>query len=277
MKRKTIYFITIIIMLCITVLTINYNINNITKLNNTIESDTDQSSKYTVAIEEYIDDAAIMIPEIMYKEKFYRDDNAKYAYLTFDDGPSDLVTNKILDVLEENNIKATFFLLGKSIEENAKSIEAIKRIYREGHSIGNHGYCHNYNVLYPNGIIDIEAFLKDIEQNERSLKGILGEEFNTRLIRFPGGHYSWDISVDIDERLQELGYYYLDWNVSNDDCMGINKTEEDLLKSLKETLQDKDMAIVLMHDTNIKETTATSLQSVIDYLKKSGYKFRTIK
>jgi len=65
--------------------------------------------------------------------------------LTFDDGPTTSVTPKILDILKEENVKATFFVIGKSAEEHP---EIVKRAYDEGHYIANHGYSHNYKSIY---------------------------------------------------------------------------------------------------------------------------------
>ena len=82
---------------------------------------------------------------------FQREDNKKIAYLTFDDGPSENVTPQILDILDKNDVKATFFVLGTAIEGGEKQKELLRRMDEEEHAIGNHGYSHNYKILYPNG------------------------------------------------------------------------------------------------------------------------------
>ncbi len=71
----------------------------------------------------------------------------KEVYLTFDDGPSDKTTENILDVLKENDVKATFFIIGKYIEGRE---DILKRIVKEGHSLGLHTYSHNYKTIYQN-------------------------------------------------------------------------------------------------------------------------------
>ena len=76
------------------------------------------------------------------------------AYLTFDDGPTPVVTPKILDILKEENIKATFFVLGKSVDAHP---EIVKRTYEEGHYIANHGYSHNNSILYKDSTKNEEA------------------------------------------------------------------------------------------------------------------------
>lgn len=223
------------------------------------------------------DDASIILPETMYKWNFYRDDNKKVAYLTFDDGPSRHSTSKILDILKNNSIKATFFTLGTSIENNDKAADLLKRMSREGHSIANHGYSHNYSILYPNRIVDVEAFMEDIEKNNNILKDILGENFRTRLIRMPGGHASWNGTAALDKVLESKGIYQMDWNSLNGDAEGKDFPKEYLLDKLKETVGDKDVIIILMHDTDSKKGTVEYLQSAIDYLKEEGFEFRTLK
>lgn len=71
----------------------------------------------------------------------------KIAYLTFDDGPTTKATPKVLDILKEENVKATFFVIGKYVKNNP---DIVKREYEEGHYIANHGYDHNNSKLYKN-------------------------------------------------------------------------------------------------------------------------------
>lgn len=211
---------------------------------------------------------------------FNREDGKKIAYLTFDDGPSDHVTNEILDILDEKNVKGTFFVLGSEVEHSNLSKDAFKRIVKEGHAIGNHGYCHSYDVLYPNKTVDANAFMADMKKSEDVMKSVIGEDFKTNVIRFPGGHGSWDTST-VDSVLEQQGYSYVDWNTLSGDAEGQNIEPEQLLNRLKETVNDldgnNDVIVVLMHDTDAKESTAQYLGSAIDYLKSLGYEFKTLK
>ena len=207
----------------------------------------------------------------------YSNNESKTVYLTFDDGPSNYSTDKILDILKKNNIKATFFVLGSSIESNDKSTEILKRIAKEGHAIGSHGYSHNYSKLYPNRVVDVKAVIEDFEKNDILLKNILGKDFSTRLIRLPGGHSSWNGTEELDNILNDMGIWQVDWNALNGDAEGIDFPKEVLLENLKETVGDKDIAIILMHDTDNKKGTVEYLQSAIDYLKSQGFEFRTLK
>ena len=69
----------------------------------------------------------------------------KRVFLTFDDGPTTTVTPLILDLLKEQNIKATFFVLGGQVNRNP---DLVKREYDEGHYVANHGYTHKYSQIY---------------------------------------------------------------------------------------------------------------------------------
>ena len=241
------------------------------------EVNLDNSGYITLENDINADDASKILPETMYKWNFYREDGKKIAYLTFDDGPSEHSTEKILDILKINDIKATFFVLGSAIDNNSRSEEILKRIAKEGHAIGSHGYSHNYSQLYPNRTVDVNAFMKDLEKNDMLLKSILGKDFNTRLIRLPGGHSSWKGTQELDKVLQEKNIWQVDWNSLNGDAESKDLPKEVLLNKLKETVGNQDVAIILMHDTDNKSGTVEYLQSAIDYLKSQGFEFRTLK
>lgn len=103
----------------------------------------------------------------------------KRAFLTFDDGPSKTVTPLILDVLKQENIKATFFVLGSRVEYNP---EIINRIFEEGHYIANHGYSHKYSSIYTS----IESVLDEYNKTEQCIKTALkNDDYNSRVFRFP--------------------------------------------------------------------------------------------
>ena len=226
--------------------------------------------------------ALLLFPQIT---TYCDDDNKEFnkkkvVYLTFDDGPSIETTPKILETLRNNEIKATFFVLGSNVEKSDTQKELLKEMVKEGHAIGNHGYCHNYSILYPGRVADTTAFINDMEKSENVMKSVLGDDFSTKVIRFPGGHMSWKTG-NLDPVLEQHGYTYIDWNVLNGDAEGNGKTVEQLINRLKETITNlcgnDDVLVVLMHDTDAKPTTAESLQQSIDYLKSLGYEFRTLK
>lgn len=209
-------------------------------------------------------------------------DGKKVVYLTFDDGPSETVTPKILDILKSENVHATFFIVGKSLDKDENTKNIVKRELSEGNSIGNHTYSHNYNYLYPNGKINLSNCMSDIEKTNESLKKVLGEDFSTRAIRFPGGHMTWknkdSVGMDtMDKALHEKDYHQIDWNSLSQDAEGAPKNAEQLKQEVMKTTAGREKAIILMHDTYGKEETAKALPGIIEYLKKQGYEFKVIK
>lgn len=211
---------------------------------------------------------------------FQSEDGNKTAYLTFDDGPSEILTQKILDVLDKYNIKVTFFVLGTSIERGEYEKKMIRKIASSGHVIANHGYCHNYEMLYPNGVVDVDFFMNDIKKTEKIINDALGYDYENKVIRCPGGHGSWYTEA-LDPVLEEEGYSFIDWNALTGDAEAGCKSKEELEGRLKETIQDidgnNDILVVLMHDTDEKTSTVESLEDNILYLKSLGYKFGVLK
>ena len=216
-------------------------------------------------------------------EKQYpvRDDGKKVVYLTFDDGPSTTNTPGILDILKENNIKATFFIMGKQAESSEEAKELLKREAKEGHAIGNHTYSHDYDYLYPNRTIDSNNFWSDVQKCNAVLKDILGQDFSTRVVRFPGGYWSWNGRENIRPIIDQNNYAIIDWNALSKDAEGKKKNADELVQVTKETVEglgpNADSVIILMHDTYGKEETVKSLQRIIDYLRDKGFEFRTMK
>lgn len=188
----------------------------------------------------------------------------KVAYLTFDDGPSVVVTPQILEILDEYGIKATFFVIGRMAE---KYPEILKETFEAGHSIGNHSYSHNYGYIYKN----TKNFMEDINKANQALKDVLGDDFSTDLLRFPGGSFGKKDSFL--KVVKDEGYDYFDWNALNGDAEGNNLDKKRLVKRLKDTSKNKKNLIILMHDTDAKTSTAESLREILDYLIDEGYRF----
>lgn len=275
---------------------INVNDNELLKRNsNFTDENEDRNSKnrenidtatnkqnliYTSYENDLYADNAKDIEKMLNKWNYLREDGKKIAYLTFDDGPSTEVTQQILETLKANNIKATFFILGSNVEKSDIQKELLKEMVMEGHAIGNHGYCHDYSVLYPGRVANPTVLVNDMKKSENVMKSVLGDNFSTNVIRLPGGHMSWNTKA-LDPVLEKNGYSYIDWNVLNGDAESNDRTVEQLVNRFKGTLSDlagnDDVLVILMHDTNAKKTTAQSLQQIIDYLKSLGYEFRTLK
>lgn len=225
-------------------------------------------------------DDAKLVENALVKWNFQSADGKKIAYLTFDDGPSTKVTSEVLDVLKEHNVKATFFVLGSMLDKSEYSRAALIRMAEEGHAIGNHGYCHKYEVLYPNSYVNVAAFMDDIDKSLESMKSVLGNDFHTRVIRFPGGHNSWKTSA-IDKVLIEKNYAFIDWNVVNGDAHSAILSKDQMMNNLKKYVKkmdkNNDTIVVLMHDTDKNVNEAEFLNEAIVYLKELGYEFRTLK
>lgn len=107
----------------------------------------------------------------------------KKAYLTFDDGPTTKATGKILDILKNEDVKATFFVVGKHVKEHP---ELVKREYEEGHYIANHGYNHNNKLLYQN----MESFKNEIVSTDLEISKAIGvDNYCSHIFRFPNRIY----------------------------------------------------------------------------------------
>ncbi|WP_243641253.1 polysaccharide deacetylase family protein [Xylanivirga thermophila] len=199
--------------------------------------------------------------------KKWTEGDGKVAYLTFDDGPSKN-TPQILDILKQQDVKATFFVIGNLAEQKP---DIIKREVAEGHAIGNHTYSHDYKSIYQNP----DALLQDMHKTEDVLKSILGSEYECKLFRFPGGSFGEKLKPYKD-KLDELGYNYADWNALNGDAEGRNIPVETLISKVKKTTNNKNRVIILMHDAGAKKTTVQALPAIIEYLKGQGYEFKTL-
>lgn len=189
--------------------------------------------------------------------------SSKVAYLTFDDGPSVNVTPKVLDILKQENVQATFFVIGKMCEENP---ELLKREKAEGHSIGNHTYSHDYNVVYSSP----ENFIKDIKKSEDVLTKIIGPH-DTSLIRFPGGSFN---RHSYKEAAAKAGYRYVDWNCLTGDAEVSRASVDRLLLRFNQTMENQHNLVILMHDAPYKTTTPEALPQIIKILKEKGYTFK---
>lgn len=194
----------------------------------------------------------------------------KQVYLTFDDGPTQ-VTNSILDVLKQYNVKATFFVLGRRVDQNP---DILKRIFAEGHYIANHSYSHDYSSLYSSADSVIEEFYK----TETAIKNALNNQnYNSYLFRFPGGSsggYYAKIKSEARTKLDNLNIAYTNWNALTRDAENA-KTPEQMMNAFLESKEDSNSLIVLMHDAADKQATAEFLPQLIEYLKAEGYTFKT--
>lgn len=189
----------------------------------------------------------------------------KVAYLTFDDGPTTKITPQILDILDDYNIKATFFVIGSLAEVNQ---DVLKDVDMRGHIIGNHTYSHDYKLIYSS----VDALMKDIDKADEVLESIL-PNYKRGLFRFPMGSFK---KYQFVEAVKNKGYKHYDWNALNGDAEALNVPANKLISNVKKTVCGKNKVIILMHDAQTKQTTVDSLSRVIDYLLEEGYSFETL-
>ena len=195
----------------------------------------------------------------------FAESSEKVVYLTFDDGPSDRVTPKILDVLKEENVKATFFIVGQNAVLRK---EILRRAVKEGHTLGVHSYSHIYNEIYSS----VQSLLNDIDRCNAVIEEITGKP--ATIYRFPGG--SFFLSEPLKQAVLDRGMTYIDWNASLNDAELQDPTPDLLFDTAVATAGNKNRVILLAHDATDKTATAEALRNVILYFKQKGYKFETL-
>lgn len=199
----------------------------------------------------------------------YSNNGTGVVYLTFDDGPSGTgTTEKILNILKNEGVKATFFVTSGGPDY------LIKREYDEGHRIALHTSTHQYSYIYSS----VDNYFADLITIKNRVYRITG--YNSNIIRFPGGsnntvsniYYSGIMDILTNEVINK-GYTYFDWNVSSGDA-GKCYSSDCVYNSVVNSLSKNRINIVLMHD--IKSYTADALKDIIDYCKLNGYTFKVI-
>lgn len=171
--------------------------------------------------------------------------------LTFDDGPNSAITPQILAILEKENIKATFFVIGNKIEENAA---LLKKINDEGHTIGNHSYSHNNQLT----ICSTKKLKEDIIKCNQLIEEVISKK--PVFFRPPFG-----VTTPRYRRaLSKLNMHSIGWSIRSFDTQSKNK--EVLYKKI--TKQILDGSILLFHDT--QKITVEVLPSIIQFCKVNG-------
>lgn len=164
--------------------------------------------------------------------------------------------DRILETLEKNEVKITFFIVGEWAE---KYPEAVKKIYEAGHEIGTHSNTHPHVEQ-----LSAEKNLEEIKLGVEKLQKITGEK--TRLYRTPYGEYN-DTVINT---ARENGYYTIQWNIDTLDYKGL--TGDEMWGRIKEKLQKG--SIILTH--NGTEHTADSLDMLLKNIKTNGYQVTTV-
>lgn len=196
--------------------------------------------------------------------------SAKICYLTFDDGPSEN-TLKILKILEQYKIKATFFV----IDTPQNNINYVKKIHEAGHVIGLHSKSHNYAQIYKS----TSAYFADLKAISDTVKKLTGVE--SKIIRFPGGgsnttskKHCTGIMTKLAKATAEKGYSYYDWNVDSGDANGKNVSYTRIRDNVLSQAKGKKEICVLMHDSAAKTTTVDALPYIINGLIEQGFTFK---
>lgn len=179
------------------------------------------------------------------------------VYLTFDDGPSKY-TDEILDILDQYQVKATFFVVGK---EDEASKERLQEIVARGHSLGMHSYSHKYNEIYAS----LDNFTEDMQKLQDYLYDVTGVE--SRLYRFPGGSSNTVSKIDMHEFadvLERQNVTFYDWNISSGDGGRTLLSIEELVENCTRDIEKWDNAVILLHDSADKRTSVEALSAIIE-------------
>jgi len=184
------------------------------------------------------------------------DPEKKMVALTFDDGPSNQNTNRILDVLEQNHARATFFVIGKRIADRT---EVIARALSLGCEIGSHTWGHSDFTKYPKS-----ALIDSLEKTDEAMVS----NFNYHMTLFRPPYAS--INKDVEDVSRDMGYTMILWSGSSHDW-----SIKDANKVYRNTFQcAADGAIILYHD--IYDFTADAIERVVPDLISQGYQLVTI-
>lgn len=192
------------------------------------------------------------------------------AYLTFDDGPNQANTTKILDILKQENIHATFFLTGQNVERYP---DVVKQIYQSGNAIGIHSYSHDYTKIY----VSPEAYTNELLQTEELIYNIIG--VRPIISRAPGGT-AGHFTPAFWQSIQSIGSIEVGWNALTGDADGTAKTAQQAVDNVRKQLQLRPYLnthlVILMHDASGHEATVEALPQIIKLLKDQGYTFRVV-
>ncbi len=202
--------------------------------------------------------------------------NKKVVYLTFDDGPDERTTPKLLDTLKKLNVKATFFISFQNEDTPAKRA-LLKREAEEGHTLGVHCFNHDYAVCYKSE----QAFLDDFNR----MKNIIIEEtgITPNINRFPGGtgntvsmtHSKSILMPALLQDVKAMGFKPFDWNAGGQDANATPPATPDATaEAIFKDAGSQSNVVVLQHDT--KSVSVQAVESIIKYFKAKGYTFGTL-
>lgn len=191
--------------------------------------------------------------QLNYFVKSINKSSNKGISITFDDGPDNKLTPQLLNLLEQEKISATFFIIGSKIKGNEK---LLADIYQKGHTIGNHSFAHHKKITYQ----PTKNLLADVELCNTSIQQVIGKQ--PLFFRPPFGV----TTPRYNRVLKKLKMQSIGWNIRSFDT-----TATDKKKLYNKIIQQiKDGSIVLFHDT--QEITLAVLPDIIMYCKQNGIK-----
>lgn len=201
------------------------------------------------------------------REYYYGD---HVVYLTFDDGPNKANTEKILQILKDEDIHATFFLTGQNVRLYP---DVVKEIYQSGNAIGVHSYTHDYKKIYASP----QAYMDELLQTDTLIYNAIG--VRPVISRAPGGT-SGHFTPAFWQAIQDVGYIEVGWNALTGDADGTGKTAEKEIANVKNQMALRPYLhshlVILMHDASGHEATVEALPMIIKMLKDQGYTFRVV-
>ncbi|WP_255467249.1 polysaccharide deacetylase family protein [Raoultibacter phocaeensis] len=191
----------------------------------------------------------------------------KVIALTFDDGPWRDTTEQVLDILKENDVKATFFTVGNRIDDNGKAL--VKRAYDEGHQICTHTFDHasGDGKGVDLGLMSAEQQIEEVTKGYDAIREAIGADPST-VIRTPGGNFGAEVQKNLAPHISaEIG-----WNIDSSDWR--LPGAEAIAEQLKGAWPG---AVILCHDGGgDRSQTVEAIRDAIPYLKEQGYRFVTV-
>jgi len=195
-------------------------------------------------------------------------DGGKVVCLTFDDGPSEN-TDRVLKILDQYGVKATFFVVGKT---GAKNQQRMRDIVAAGHTLAIHSWTHDYRTIYAS----VEAYLDDFYRLYQWIHEVTG--VYPQIFRFPGGSingYNRGTYQEIIAEMTRRGFVYFDWNASAQDATAHPRPPEDIAADCLKG-SNKDLSVVLCHDSAARSTTVDALPAIIEGYQAKGYTFMAL-
>lgn len=247
--------------------------------NNTIENNIDKSSESeknkpnsNIENQEGINKTK---PPNSLRDNSVQSSSKKEVYLTFDDGPTRNTTRQVLKILKENNIKATFFVIGSMAEKNPK---LLRELSDSGMCIVPHTYSHKYSEIFSSD----ESYIEDLDKCTNVIESIIGKKI-VPYMRIPGGmenrYVERDTMIKITNKLRDRNINYVGWNICPNDAIGKKISAEGIINNVisqSKVLKNNKALVILLHDSYYKQSTVEALPNIISYYKKQGYEFKSL-